>query len=503
MKKALIGFLRPLSAIVAPLSLAAYPAFAATPHRDPAPPEFHPKREGGVPLRPRKHDRVVHYRKVRPAAGGAATADWPHFLGPTHDGVSSETNLLRDLERADSLLVWALAKGESYSAPSIKGERLVYFHRMGGNELVECLNAETGELYWERKYPTTYRDRFNYLDGPRATPAIDADRVYTQGAQGALRCMDLATGHIYWRRRLADEFGLDQGFFGFSCSPLIEGERLIVNLGQGKCVAAFDKHSGMLKWVAGDPWGRSYATPLAATVHGKRIVFVFAGGMTKPPVGGLLGIDPGSGRIHFRFPWRSKRYFSANASSPVVSGNRVFVSSSYDINGVMLDIQPDLTCRIAYKTRAYASHWTTPILHKGYLYGFENSKLTCMEWATGKQMWQHVPKLGDEEDKSRWDSGRGGDRYREPPGNTGFGFGSLILADGLFLGLGETGLIAWFDLTPKGFRILSGRRLFNAPQTWTAPVLSRGLLYLTQNRPDGRTPPRLLCCDLRAERRGK
>ena len=481
---------------------------AAALGKDPAPPLFRPKPESELARSARKHIRCTLYRSAGPLAHDAVTSDWPYFLGPAHNGISPETRLLERFDqpapdKPDPLLVWALAKGESYCAPSIKGRRLVYFHRIGNRELIECLDAETGDLYWSHDYPTTYVDRYRYLNGPRAAPAIDGDRVYTLGAQGMLHCFDLLTGHMYWRRQLAEEFDLDQGFFGFSTSPLVEGDLLILNLGHGKCVAAFDKDKGQLKWLSGDRWGRSYATPVAATIHGKRVVFVFAGGMTKPPIGGLLGLDPHSGKIHFRFPWRSQRHFSANASSPVVSQNTVFISSAYDIGGAMLEIEPDLTHKLVYKTPSFGSHWMTPILHDGYLYGFANSILTCVEWSTGRQMWRQSIKLpvqGADDNASPPGTGRGADQYRAPPGRRGFGIASLIYADGRFLCLGETGLIAWLDLSPQGCRILSARRLFTADQTWTAPVLSHGLLYIAQNLPDNDTkiPPRLLCYDLRS-----
>ena len=160
---------------------------------------------------------------------------------------------------------------------------------------------------------------------------------------------------------------------------------------------------------------------------------------------------------------------------------------------------------IVYRTRAYASHWTTPILHNGHLYGFANNKLTCMDWATGERVWRRTLRLGDERESGLTEKeepppgARGAEQYRQAPGNNGFGIGSLIRADGRFLCLGETGLLAWLDLAPEGCRILSGRRLFSAEQTWTAPVLSRGLLYIAQNRRHGRVPPRLLCYDLREQ----
>jgi outer membrane protein assembly factor BamB len=475
---------------------------------DSAAPAFFEK-PGGLPQPvAAQHPRGACFGKPRPLAPGAVTSEWPGFLGPTQDGVSPETGLACGLPPSEGGAcpspLWCVSKGESYSAPSIKDGRLVLFHRLDTNEVVECLDAETGGLCWSFAYPTTYRDRYRYLSGPRATPALDGERAYTCGAQGMLHCFDLKTGHLYWRRNLAQEFDLDEGFFGFTPSPIIEKDLLILNLGaRGGAVAAFDKYRGTLKWLADDPWGRGYATPLVAPMHGQRVLFVFAGDKSDPPVGGLLGLDPESGRTHFRFPWRSPRVFSVNASTPVVSDNRVFISSSYDVFGAMVEVRSDLTHAQAYTTRAYASHWTTPILRDGYLYGFFNNLLVCMEWESGKQVWKQALKLGASESESPSEpAGRktGADQYREPPGSQGFGFGSLIWADDRFICLGETGLLAWLDLSPAGCRVLSSHRLFSADQTWTAPVLSKGLLYVNQNRPGPDTPARLLCYDIRATR---
>ncbi len=497
--------------IVAVLTASAYPAEPPLSRRDPAPPRFHPKPADLPVPGGRKHRRVIVYRAPGPLPAGAVAGDWPRFLGPAGDGVSPETHLAGRLKRpadgkTDPMLLWTLCKGESYAAPSVAKGRVVCFHRRGNEEIVECLDAEDGRCYWSRRYPTGYRDRFNYLDGPRATPAIDGGRVYTLGAEGVLLCLDRATGHRYWKRDLAAEFALDPGFFGVGTSPLIEGDLLILNLGAkpAGCVAAFEKRNGRLRWLSGRRWGRSYATPAAATVCGRRVVFVFAGGRSKPPAGGLLALDPASGRIFFRYRWRSPRYFSANASNPVVFGDRVFVSTSYDIDGAMIAVGPGVACRTAYKTGAFGSHWMTPILRAGYLYGFSNDELVCMEWATGKKMWGEKLRLpgggGNAGGNAREPAVRtGAAQYRQPPGKRGFGFGSLIRADGRFICLGETGLLALLDLSPEGCRVLSSRRLFTAGQAWTAPVLSRGLLYVAQNLPDhaARTPPRFLCYDLR------
>ena len=475
---------------------------------DPAAPAFFEKPDGLRPPVPAAHPRGACFGRPRPLAPAAIIGDWPGFLGPAQDGVSPETRLACGLGLPPAVgacptPMWSVSKGESYAASSVKDGLLILFHRLDSNEVVECLDADTGGLCWSFAYPTTYRDRYRYLSGPRATPALDGDRAYTCGAQGMLHCFDLKTGHLYWRRNLAQEFDLAEGFFGFTPSPVIEKDLLILNLGAKRGgTAAFDKYRGTLKWLSDDPWGRGYATPVAATMHGRRVLFVFAGDKSDPPVGGLLGLDPESGQTHFRFPWRSPRVFSVNASSPVVSGSRVFISSSYDVLGAMVEVRPDVTHALAYTTRAYASHWTTPILRDGHLYGFFNNMLVCMAWESGSLVWKQALKQTQGADESESPSAqaggkRGADQYREPPGSQGFGFGSLIWADGRFICLGETGLLAWLDLSPKGCRVITAYRLFSADQAWTAPVLSRGLLYINQNRPGPDTPPRLLCYDIR------
>jgi outer membrane protein assembly factor BamB len=439
------------------------------------------------------------------AALAVQAADWPQFLGSGRDGKSDETGLVTDLSKA--AVLWTHPRGESYSAPSIAGNRLVHHTRIqvdsaqGGRsvERVECLDAATGRVLWTDDAPVTYRDRFGYLSGPRASPSIDGNRVYTLGVQGTLSCHRLDDGTRLWRRNLMDEFDLDTEFFGFTPSPLVEGDSVILNLGMKKCVAAFDKLSGETRWVSGDQWGRSYASPVAATLHGRRMLLVFAGGESSPPVGGLLCIDPATGNITGRYPWRSPRHASVNASTPAVSGNRVFISSSYDIGGVMLEVQPDFTFKEIYRTKACASHWATPIAVGEYLYGFANNKLVCMNRATGERVWRTVPKTGEAVFQSL-ENGGGAARYRPPPGDDGFGIGSIIYADGKFLCLGENGLLAWLDLSPEGCSVLSSVRLFRAEQTWTAPVLSNGRAFICQNLPDEDTPPRLICLDLMPRR---
>ena len=437
--------------------------------------------------------RPVVRNAPRPLSPDAVTHDWASFLGPTHNAVSTETRLSRSLPPP---LVWEMEKGTGYTSPAVAGDRLVFLHRLGGNEVVECRHPETGELHWDFRYPTRYRDRYGYNDGPRSSPVIAGGRVFTLGAESRLHAFDLATGRGLWSRDLRADYGVHQDFFGTSSTPLVEDGRVIVNVGapRGACVVAFDADTGGELWRAGD-WGPSYASPVPAVVHGQRRVFVFAGGESSPPAGGLLSIDPADGAVDFAFPFRSRTYESVNASCPVAFDDKVFVSASYRTGGALIRVLPDFTHEVVWTTREFALHWNTAIHRDGYLYGFDgrnqgDSSLACVDAATGEVAWREVPLWPETFEQ-------GG---RERRVQLGTARGSLLAVDGHFLALGEIGHLLWLDLTPDGYREISRTWLAAAYESWTLPVLSRGLLYFVQNSRDLLTgaAPRLQCYDLRA-----
>jgi outer membrane protein assembly factor BamB len=224
-------------------------------------------------------------------------------------------------------------------------------------------------------------------------------------------------------------------------------------------------------------------------------VFVFAGGESNPPTGGLMSIDPSDGRVDFVFPWRSRSYESVNASCPVVFDNKVFVSASYRTGGALVEIRPDFTHRQVWTTQEFGLHFNTPVYKNGYLYGFDgrnepDASLACVDASNGKVVWRETPEWTETIEA-------GGPRQTQVVGTYR---GSLLAVDGQFLCLGELGHLLWLDLTPKGYKELSRARLFYARESWGLPVLSRGLLYVAQNTRDILTGarPRLLCYDLRA-----
>ena len=453
---------------------------------------------GAAPAAQPNPDATFHAAPM-PLPAGAVTSDWPHLLGPTYDYRSPETKLAQTFGDKGPPLVWEMNKGSGYAGPVVAQGRLVLFHRVGDEERVECLHPETGERFWSFGYPTAYADRYGYSDGPRASPVIAGDAVVTCGAEGKLRCLDLATGQVRWKHDLLAEFKLRQNFFGVGGTPLVEGDKVIVNVGaKDACVVAFDMATGKQAWAAGNEWGPSYASPVPATVHGKRRVFVFAGGESNPPTGGLLCIDPSNGAVDFTFPWRGDRRESVNASSPLVlDGTRVFVSESYGSGGAMLDLTPDGKFKQLWTNPAFGMHFMTPVRKDKHLYGVDghgphDAFLVCVELDTGKELWRMQPE---------WEQtveGRAGPRRLR----IGTYRAWLMPVDGRFLCLGEFGHLLWCDLTPQGFKELARAQLFLAGETWAPPVLSRGLLYVCQNTPaaEGQksVPPRLRCYDFRS-----
>ena len=436
-------------------------------------------------------------------------ADWPEFMGPTRDQVSSETGLLEKFPENGPRLVWEKAAGKGYSAPSVRGDLLVLHHRLGSEEIVEASDAKTGAPRWKQAYPSSYNDPFGYNNGPRCTPLLTADRCYTLGAEGVLLCLELATGKVVWRRDTQKDWEVPEAFFGVGSSPILEDGLLYVQVGAqpNSGVVAFDAATGKTVWenvgektwtgvpMTGWPgqrtvvWNRadptfekqaSYATPVVATIHGQRHLLVF----TRQ---GLVSLDPKTGALNFAFWFRCRQNESVNAMTPVVSGDLVFLSTAYyKFGSVLLRVKPDgKGVEEVWRSLDLEIHWTTPVLTGGHLYSFSgrnepDAHFRCVEWATGKLKW----------DRSEgWPNGSHG-RVNHGDEPKVFGRGSAILADGKLFALGEAGLLGIFRPNAEKLEELSR---WQVPQLgypcWASPVLANRLLYL-------RDEDRLVCYDL-------
>ena len=413
--------------------------------------------------RPVVHRGVESPPEVSPESSGE---DWPHFQGPRRDGTSREVGLLKSWPSQGPPLLWSYSLGSSFSAPVISRGRLVLFHRLGMQEILECVDAGTGAKIWKQVYPSRYVDRYGYNGGPRSSPAIEGSRVYTFGAEGKLTCLDFENGKILWQRWINQDYRVPQNFFGVGTTPVIDGELILLNAGgsEDAGVLAVNKNTGKTVWHTSND-GASYSTPVVRTLHGKRLGIFF----TRE---GLLAVEVQSGKEHYRYPFRSKQHQSVNAASPVVVENYVFLSATYNTGAVLLKLEPQSVRKIWKDRRVMQNHWATSIYHEGYLYGMDGrheggANLRCIELMTGE---------------IRWTADRG------------LGRAAFIMADGHLITLGERGHLALVEVNPDRYHEKARIQILGYP-CWTPPVLSHGLLYV-------RNENKLLCFDLRESSAG-
>ncbi|HKV07849.1 MAG TPA: PQQ-binding-like beta-propeller repeat protein [Thermoanaerobaculia bacterium] len=385
-------------------------------------------------------------------------ADWPQFRGPNRNGVAPETRLLTSWPEGGPPVVWRAKGGKGYSGIAVSEGRAYTQWAEGegekGSEYAVALDAATGKELWRVRTDSMYRDPSGNGDGPRATPAVDGDRLFVMTGRGKLHALDTKTGKILWHHDLAALGGsVGAGGEGSFCSsPLVLGERVFVEIGAGKerrgnrSFAAFDKATGKILWTAeNDPAG--FSAPQAVTLAGVPQILFFSGS-------GLVALAPENGRVYWRYPWKTQ--LDVNAVLPVIlPGDRIFVSSGYDVGNALVQVTRSgkgFTAREVWKGRNMSSLFSSFVLHDGHLYGFHKRIFKCVDPNTGEEKWK----------------------------DDSFNVGSLLLAGGNLVVLNETGELGLVEATPAAFkpivraRVLSGR-------TITSPALADGRLYARNN----------------------
>jgi len=318
-------------------------------------------------------------------------ADWPQFLGPTRDGIYAGHDLAAAWPKEGPPVVWRKKVGQGFCGVAVADHLVILFHRLEDKEVVEALEARTGTPRWSCSYPTAYQDDFGFDEGPRATPCVTNGRVFTFGAEGKLLCLNLADGKKVWMADTKEEFHQDKGFFGAACSPLAEGNALLLNIGgpDGAGLVAFDQSSGRVLWRATEDEA-GYASPVAATIQGRRYAFFF----TRA---GLVAANPSDGRIQFEYPWRSRDRNSVNAASPLVIEDTIFLSACYGTGAVLLQVRDNAAEKVWSGDGILSNHYATSVRRGDFLYGIDGRAdpgfqppptLRCVELRTGKVRWQ-------------------------------------------------------------------------------------------------------------------
>lgn len=377
--------------------------------------------------------------------------DWPRFRGADGVGISAETDWNPAAVNDKAKVLWSVNVGEGYSSVAVVGDRVYTMGNEKDKDFVGCLDIDSGKVVWRYPYPC----KSGEYPGPRVTPTVDGDRVYTLSREGHLFCLDAANGTVKWQRHLVSELKAQNIGWGFSGSPIVDGEMLIVNA--GKHGMAFDKKSGKTVWES--PRGKcGYATPVVFQIGERRCVAIFG-------QEALYAVDITNGRKIWSYPWETDH--DINAADPIVSGSRVFISSGYGHGCALVDFSSGKP-RLVWQNKAMKNHFSSCILINGYIYGIDGSAgkgdLKCLEGRSGETRWSHKT-----------------------------GFGGLVAAGGKLVVLNERGKLFVVEATPEGYRQISAGTAMNprAAKCWTAPVLAKGRIFCRSSN------GQLVCVDVR------
>jgi outer membrane protein assembly factor BamB len=335
--------------------------------------------------------------------------------------------------------------GAGYGSLAIKGDRIFVQGSNGGRSMVYSLNRADGKNVWSKALgPAGNNDRGS---GPRGTPTLDGDQIYVLTENGDLACLKAQDGTAVWQRNILREFGGRNISWLISESPLVDGDHVIVTPGgRGAGIVALDKMTGKTVWASKDLSDEAgYSSPIVADVQGVRTVMTLTGDAA-------VGVRASDGKLMWRYERVANR--TANITTPVFHDNKVFYTSAYGTGAALLGLTAqggEVKAQEIYFTREMQNHHGGVVLVNGYLYGFNNSILTCVEFATGNSMWR----------------------------NRSVGKGSLTYADGHLYLLGEDNTVGLAEAVPGGY---TEKGRFRIPDqglpSWAHPVVAGGKLYI-------------------------
>lgn len=392
------------------------------------------------------------------SSGAGGAGDWPRFRGPNQDGISPDTGLLKEWPSDGPEKLWTYQDaGMGYSGVVIAGGRLYTLGTRGSEVTAVAVDIETGKEIWATSFASDTGQEYStgWGGGPRSSPTVADGKVYVLGPNGDLACLDAEDGKKVWDKNIQKDFSGQMGGWGYSESPLVDGDLVIVAPGGGSdSVVALDKESGSKKWGA-DVSGAGkaeYATILAAEIGGKKQYIKFFDKV-------LAGIDPESGGVIWTgaFP----KGATAVIPTPIVKDNRVYVTAGYNAGCKMFQIDGSEATDV-WENGDMEVHHGGAVRVGDHIYGLSSRGITCQSWETGEVVWS----------------------------DRGPGKGAITVADGMLYCVDENrGGCHLVEATPDGYNLKSSFIL--DPQdpdrpgqgkVWTHPVVIGGKLFLRDQR---------------------
>jgi len=373
------------------------------------------------------------------AASSSHGEDWPQWRGVHGDGIAASAFTPSSLQPQPKVR-WTAELGAGYSIVSVVGSHVYTMGNIDNQDIVYCLQEETGKEVWRHTYPC----KADSYPGPRATPCVVDGRVYTLSREGQVHCLNAASGEVIWKQDVAGQVSAKPPQWGFAGSPVVQEGALLLNVGTHG--VALNPMNGKPLWQSPAGTG-GYSTPVVATINGSKMVILFG-------AKSLYGVDLKTGQARFSHPWDTS--YDVNAADPIVMGNTIFISSGYGRGCALLDVstaQP----KVVWENKNMSSQFSTPVLLDANLYGVDGNagkgQLTCLNPDTGTVLWCEE-----------------------------LGFGSLVAVDKTLIFLNERGDVHVARATPTAYSELAAASGVLPGTCWTMPVLCDGNLYLRNDK---------------------
>ncbi len=360
--------------------------------------------------------------------------DWYQYHGPHRDRISTETGWDHDWSDEKPPIDWKANVGIGFSSFSVVDGRVYTMGNMEDVDTVWCFDAETGDVIWKHSYSCGLQPNL-YEGGPGCTPTVYDGLVYTVSKEGHFYCLDAKTGEEKWLKMLPNELGIKLPEWRLNISPLIEKDLVIVEVG---VFAAYNRKTGELLWKS-ENYEPAYGSPISIDLNGKRCI----AGFNKY---GLVVVDASNGNEVLKHRWETN--YGVNAATPIFSDGKFFLSSGYGVGGGLILTGEDGKTQEVWHNRRMRNQMNASVLWEGYLYGFDESNLRCLEFKTGEIQWSE----------------------------RSLGKGTLMIADGKLLILGEKGDLAVAETNPDEYKEISRMNVLSG-RCWSVPVLANGKIY--------------------------